>query len=203
MTDEPRVPISTSVRHVHLSRGHVAQLFGSGHELTVKSELSQPGQYACEETVMLVGPKGKIPKVRVLGPERSETQVEISRTDEFVLGIDAPIRPSGEIDGTPGLELVGPKGKVRLEHGVIQAQRHIHMSPADADRFGVRDKDWVMVRVGGERGIIFDDVLVRVNKDYRLDMHLDTDESNAADLHPGSWGTLLRGPTTVKPEPND
>ncbi len=203
MADEPRVPISTSVRHVHLSRAHVAELFGAGHELTVRSELSQPGQYACEETVTLVGPKGKLPKVRVLGPERTETQVEISRTDEFVLGIDAPIRASGELDGTPGLTLEGPAVSVELTRGVIQAQRHIHMSPEDATHFGVQDRDWVMVRVGGERGIIFDDVLVRVNAQYRLDMHLDADEANAADLHPGATGVVFKQPTVVKPEPND
>jgi propanediol utilization protein len=201
--DGLKIPISASVRHVHLSRQHVEALYGAGHKLTVKADLSQPGQFACEETVALIGPKGKVEKVRVLGPEREETQVEISRTDEFLLGIDAPIRPSGKLDGTPGLRLKGTAGEVELSHGVIQAQRHIHMSPADGDRFGVKDKDWVMVRVGGERGIIFDDVLVRVHKDYRLDMHLDTDEANAADLHPGSMGGLLKGPTQVRPEPED
>jgi propanediol utilization protein len=203
MASELLIPISASVRHVHLSREHVEALYGSGYQLTVKSNLSQPGQFACNETVTLVGPKSSIPNVRVLGPERKETQVEVSRTDEIALGIDAPIRPSGEIDGTPSLELAGPAGRVRLSRGVIQAQRHIHMSPDDAARFGVKDKDWVMVRVGGERGIIYDDVLVRVHKDYRLDMHLDTDEANAADLHPGSTGVLIKGATQVKPEPND
>ncbi len=203
MANDLTVPISTSVRHVHLSAAHVAELFGPGHVLTVKSELSQPGQYACEETVTLVGPRGKLPKVRVLGPERAETQVEISRTDEFALGLDAPIRASGELDGTPGLRLEGPSGAVELTRGVIQAQRHIHMSPEDAVRFGVTDRDWVMVRVGGERGIIFDDVLVRVSDRFRLDMHLDADEANAADLHPGATGTLFKHPTLVKPEPDD
>jgi propanediol utilization protein len=203
MEETLRIPISSSVRHIHLSQKHVEALYGPGHTLTPKADLSQPGQYACEEVLTLAGPKGQVPKVRVLGPVRDETQVEISRTDEFTLGIDAPIRPSGQIKGTPGLRLLGPKGEVNLEHGVIQAQRHIHMSPADAERFGVKDKDWVMVRVGGERGIVFDDVLVRVNKDYRLDMHLDTDEANAADLHPGSMGLLIKGPTVVKPEPED
>jgi propanediol utilization protein len=202
MADPLTIPISASVRHVHLSREHVEALFGPGHELTVKAELSQPGQYACQETVTLVGPKSSLPKVRVLGPVRKETQVEVSRTDEIALGIDAPIRASGELAGTPGLELVGPAGRVKLERGVIQAQRHIHMSPDDAARFGVQDRAFVMVRVGGERGIIYDDVLVRVHQDYRLDMHLDTDESNAADLHPGATGTLIQGPTMVKPEPN-
>lgn len=203
MSDTYRVPISASVRHVHLCRADVEALFGKGHQLTVKHDLSQPGQFACEEMVVLIGPKGRIPKVRVLGPERPETQVEISRTDEFILGIDAPIRASGDTKNTPGLRLEGPAGAVNLDHGVIQAQRHIHMSPQDAASFGVQDKDWVMVRVGGERGIVFDDVLVRVHKDYRLDMHLDTDESNAADLYPGATGWLIKGATMVKPEPND
>ncbi len=203
MDHQLRIPISASVRHVHLSREHVQALFGQGHQLTVKHELSQPGQFACEEMLVLVGPKGRIPKVRVLGPERPETQVEISRTDEFILGIDAPIRASGDTKGSPGLRLEGPAGAVDLDHGVIQAQRHIHMSPDDAQKFGVKDKDWVMVRVGGERGIVFDDVLVRVHKSYRLDMHLDTDESNAADLAPGATGWMIKGPTMVKPEPDD
>jgi propanediol utilization protein len=203
MANEPKVPINTSVRHVHLSREHVTDLFGADHQLTFRAELSQPGQFACEETVVLVGPKGEIPKVRVLGPERPETQVEISRTDEFVLGIDAPIRASGELNDTPGLELKGPRGSVELGRGVIQAQRHIHMSPEDAARFGVKDRAWVMVRVGGDRGIIFDDVLVRVSDRFRLDMHLDADEANAADLHPGATGILIKNPTLVEPEPDD
>jgi propanediol utilization protein len=203
MAEPLRIPISASVRHVHLSSEHLETLFGVGHALQVKAQLSQPGQYACEETVTLVGPKKSIPNVRVLGPVRPETQVEVSRTDELALGIDAPIRASGDLDETPGLELAGPSGRIQLTRGVIQAQRHIHMSPDDATRFGVQDRDWVMVRVGGERGIIYDDVLVRVRPDYRLDMHLDTDEANAADLQTGSFGTLIKGATTVRPEPDD
>ncbi len=203
MESRLEVPINASVRHVHLSTEHVSALFGSDHKLTIHSQLSQPGQYACEETVTLVGLKHSIPNVRILGPERKETQVEISRTDEFTLGIDAPVRASGELDGTPGLTLVGLYGKVELQRGVIRALRHIHMSPEDAVRFGVQDRDWAMVRVGGERGIIFDDVLVRVSPLFRLDMHVDTDEANAADLHPGAMGTLISQPTLVKPEPND
>lgn len=203
MTDELKIPINASVRHIHLSRAHVEALFGAGHQLTHRSDLSQPGQFACEETVDLIGPKKTIPRVRVLGPERKQTQVEVSRTDEFSLGVDAPIRPSGKLDGTPGLKLVGAAGEVELEQGVIQSARHIHMTPDDAARFGVDDRDWVMVRVGGERGIIFDDVLVRVSEKYALDMHLDTDEANAADLGPGAHGSLIKGPTSVKPEPQD
>lgn len=198
-----KIPINASVRHVHLSREHVQALFGSDHQLTPRADLSQPGQFACQEVVTLHGPKSSIAKVRVLGPERSVTQVEISRTDEFTLGIDAPVRASGQVEDTPGLRLEGSFGSVELSSGVIQAQRHIHMHPDDATELGVADRDWVMVRVGGERGIIFDDVLVRVNAKYKLDMHLDTDEANAADLQPGDQGTLLKGATTVRAEPND
>lgn len=203
MESRLNVPINASARHVHLSAEHVHALFGPDHRLTFRSALSQPGQFACEETVTLVGPKSSIPKVRILGPERNETQIEISRTDEFALGIDAPVRASGELTGTPGITIAGPAGQVTVDHGVIQALRHIHMSPEDAAGFDVQDKDWVMVRVGGDRGIIFDDVLVRVSSQFRLDMHLDTDEANAADLHPGAMGTIIKQPTVVKPEPND
>jgi propanediol utilization protein len=203
MPSTPPIPISISARHVHLTREHLEILFGAGAELTPLKELSQPGQYACREQVTLAGPRASIPDVRVLGPLRPETQVEISRTEERQLGIDAPIRASGDLGDSIGIELIGPVGRVRLARGVIQAKRHIHMSPSDAAVFGVQDKEWVMVRVGGERGIIFDDVLVRVHPDYRLDMHLDTDEANAADLQPGATGTLLKGPVTVQAEPND
>jgi propanediol utilization protein len=199
----PPIPLSVSARHVHLAREQVAALFGPGHELTRYKDLSQPGQFACNERVTLNGPRGSIADVRILGPVRAEAQVEISRTDERQLGIDAPIRASGDLAGSPGIELVGPAGRLQLERGVIQALRHIHMSPADAQLYGVRDKDWVMVRVGGERGLVFDDVLVRVHADYVLDMHLDTDEANAADLGPGASGTLLKGPATVQPQPRD
>ncbi len=203
MTSELRIPINISARHLHLSPEHVEALFGAGHQLTPMKDLTQPGQFACEERVTLVGPRGTIEGVRVLGPVRPETQVEISRTDERQLGIDAPIRASGELDDSIGLELRGPAGRVSIGRGVIQAKRHIHMSPDDAKRFGVQDKDWVMVRVGGERGIIFDDVLVRVSPKYVLDMHIDTDEANAADLQPGDTGLMLKGPTTVQAEPDD
>jgi propanediol utilization protein len=203
MSEELRIPISASGRHVHLCRKDVEAVFGVGHQLTPIKALSQPGQFACEETVNVCGPKGRIERVRVLGPERPETQLEISRTDEFKLGIDAPIRASGKIEDTPGIRLEGPEGTVDLERGVIQAARHIHMTPADANRLGVEDRQWVMVRVGGERGIIFDDVLVRVKESYVLDMHLDTDEANAADLGPDAWGVLIKGPTKVAPDPGD
>ena len=197
------IPINISVRHVHLSQEHLEALFGPGHELTARADLTQPGQYACEEAVTVIGPKSKMENVRIIGPVRGSTQVEISRTDEFALGIDAPIRASGKVADSPGLRLEGPGGAVDLAEGVIQAQRHIHMHPDDAVRFGVEDKQFVMVRVGGERGIVFDDVLVRVKDSYRLDLHLDTDEANAADLKPGATGTLITGATEVAPNPND
>ena len=203
MKDEEKVPISTSARHIHLTREHVDLLFGPGHRLTVKAPLSQPGQFACEETLTITGPKNHIQNVRILGPERKESQVEISKTDGFTLGIKAPVRASGDLEGSPGIKLTGPAGELELPMGVIEAQRHIHMSPEDAERFGVKDKDWVMVRVGGSRGIVFDDVLVRVSADYRFDMHIDTDEANAADIQQGSTGILIKGPAVVQPEPND
>jgi propanediol utilization protein len=199
----PPIPISVSARHIHLTRAHVEALFGPGHRLTVKAPLSQPGQFACEEQVAVVGPRGRLDKVRVLGPERPASQVEVSRTEERQLGIDAPVRASGDLAGSPGVRLEGPAGTVELPAGAIQAQRHIHMSPADAALYGLKDKDWVMVRVGGGRGLIFDDVLVRVHADFRLDMHVDTDEANAADLQPGATGTLIREATAVAPQPAD
>lgn len=197
------IPISISARHIHVSEADRDRLFGPGHRLTRKADLSQPGQFACEECVTLTGPRGSVRNVRILGPERKETQVEISRTDEIALGLDAPIRESGVLGGTPGIQVTGPAGSITLERGVIQAKRHIHMTPDDAARFGVNDKDFVMVRVPGERGIIFDDVLVRVSRSYRLDMHIDTDEANAADIHGDARGALIVGPMVVKPEPND
>ena len=184
------IPLSTSAHHVHLSRSDFEALFGPGRELTPRSELSQPGQFAAVETVNLVGPKGRVDKVRILGPFRKESQVEIARTEEFKLGIDAPIRESGDLAGTPGIVIEGEKGTIRLERGVICARRHIHMSPEEALRLGLRDKDVVLVRVKGGRELIFGDVLVRVNPAYRLDMHLDTDEANAAEITEGVVGYI-------------
>lgn len=182
------IPIGISAHHVHLTQEHVETLFGSGHELTFRGELSQPGQFACEEQVTLVGPRGTVERVRVLGPVRSATQVEISRTEEFKLGIDAPIRASGNVKGSPGLRLEGPAGCLELSEGAICAARHVHMSPEDALRFGVRDRGLISVRVEGGRGVSFRDVLVRVHPDFRLDMHVDTDEANAAELGPDAVG---------------
>lgn len=182
------VPVEISAHHVHLSDEHVQALFGSGHELTPYSDLSQPGQFACQERVDLVGPKDMVPKVRVLGPARKETQVEISMTEQFKLGISAPIRESGDLDDTPGVTLKGPKGTVVLEKGVICALRHVHMAPEDALRMGLRDKDIVRIRIKGNRELIFGDVLVRVNPQYRLAFHIDTDEGNAAGVATGAIG---------------
>jgi acetate kinase len=184
------IPIGVSAHHVHLSQGHLEQLFGAGHELTPIAPLSQPDQYACEEQLSLIGPKGRIERVRVLGPVRSQTQVEISRTEEFRLGIGAPVRMSGDLAGSPGLILEGPLGQLRLEEGVICAHRHIHMTPEDALRFGLRDQDVVRVRVEGERGMVFGDIVVRVSPKYSLEMHLDTDEANAAQISSGDVGYL-------------
>ncbi|MDW5298592.1 MAG: phosphate propanoyltransferase [Sedimentibacter sp.] len=181
-----KVTVGLSNKHVHLSKEHIDILFGEGHELTPIKDLSQPGQFACDEKVDLVGPKRTIKGVRILGPARKETQVEISLSDGFTLGLtEVPIRDSGKIEGTPGIKLVGPKGEVELEKGVIVASRHIHMHTTDAEKYGLKDKDIVSVKVGGPRGLIFENVLIRVNPEYALDMHLDVEEGNAAGLANG------------------
>ncbi len=184
------IPIEISAHHVHLSQADVEKLFGPGHTLTPEHELSQPGQFACAEKVHLVGPKGRIANVRVLGPTRKETQVEIAMTEQFKLGIQPPIRESGDLAGTPGITLEGPYGSALIERGVICAQRHIHMSPEDALRLRVRDKYVVRVRIEGARELIFGDVVVRVNPAYRLAMHIDTDEGNAASIQTGMVGYI-------------
>jgi acetate kinase len=165
-------------------------LFGAGKTMTPRSELSQPDQFAAVETVNLIGPKGRIERVRILGPARKESQVEISRTEQFKLGIDPPVRDSGDLEGTPGITIEGDAGTVKLDKGVICAKRHIHISPEEALNLGLRDKDVVMVKVKGVRELIFGDVLVRVNPKYRLDMHLDTDEANAAQISTGTFGYI-------------
>ncbi len=179
---QAKIPLEVSAHHVHLSAAHVALLFGEGHRLTPVSELSQPGQFACAEKVDLIGPKGTVKNVRVLGPDRAETQVEISMTEQFKLGIHPPIRESGDLAGTPGLRLAGPAGTVELDKGVICAMRHIHMSPHDALTMGLRDRYVVRVVVEGDRELVFGDVMVRVSPAYRLAMHIDTDEANAAGI---------------------
>jgi acetate kinase len=186
------IPVAISARHVHLTAATVAALFGPGQALRVRAPLAQPGQFAAEQTVTLIGPRGRIEGVRAVGPERGADQVEISRSDAMALGIEPPVRESGALQDTPGLRLEGPAGTVTLGHGVICAQRHIHMSPADADVLGLRDGASVEVGVSGHgRSLVFGDVRVRVAPDYRLELHLDTDEGNAAGLHPGDQGLLL------------
>ena len=180
-----KLPIALSNKHVHLSQGDIETLFGAGHQLTHFKPLSQPGQFACEEKVDLVGPKGTIKGVRVLGPARPATQVEISLADGFALGVKAPIKESGDIEGTPGLKLVGPAGEVELEKGVIVASRHIHMSLDDAAKFGVQDKQIVKVKTFGPRAIVFENVLVRANEKFALEMHVDIEEGNAAGVRNG------------------
>ncbi len=175
-----------SNRHVHLSREDLDLLFGRGYTLTPTKDLGQPGQFACKEMVTIVGPKGSIENVRILGPERKDTQIEISLTDAFKLGIMPPVRDSGDIEGTPGITIIGPNGKLEKEKGVIIAKRHVHMHPSDAEKFGVKDKDIVKVIVEkGDRKLIFDDVLIRVSEKFALEFHVDTDEANAALLKTG------------------
>ena len=186
------VLIETSARHVHVSRRVLNILFGEGYELTAKKDLSQPGQFACEERVQVIGPKNSFPAVSILGPVRPETQVELSAGDARSIGVKAPIRESGDLEGSAGCKLVGPKGEVELKDGVIIAKRHIHMTPEDAEKFGLSDKQVVSVKVDtAERSLIFGDVVVRVSPKYALAMHIDTDESNAAGCVPGLTGDIL------------
>jgi acetate kinase len=189
--EHKEIPVEVSAHHVHLSRDHVDALFGPAYELTHRADLSQPGQYASQETLNLVGPRGRVERVRILGPVRGRTQIEIAMTEEFRLGIKAPIRASGDLEGSPGVTLEGPVGALEIPEGVICAVRHIHMSPEDALSFGLKDRDSCMIRVEGERSLIFDDVLVRVNPDYALAMHIDTDEANAANVRTGMVGYLI------------
>lgn len=184
------IPIEVSAHHIHLAQEHVEALFGPGHQLTKHADLSQPGQYACKEQLAIVGPKGRIERVRVLGPARKATQVEIAMTEQFKLGIQPPIRESGDIEGSPGCTLEGSAGSVAIPKGVICALRHIHMTPGDALRYGLKDKCTVRVRVPGDRELIFGDVRIRVDASYALAMHIDTDEANAANLKNGAQGFI-------------
>ncbi|MTI49074.1 phosphate propanoyltransferase [Sporosalibacterium faouarense] len=187
-----KLPIALSNRHVHLSQEDIETLFGAGYELTKLKDLSQPGQFACEEKVDLVGPKRTIKGVRVLGPARGNTQVEVSLADGFILGLKPPVRDSGDLEGSPGSKLVGPKGEVELSNGVIAAARHIHMHTDDAEEFGVKDKDRVKIVISGERGLVFENVLVRVSPKYALEMHVDVDEGNAAGIRNGDMVELIK-----------
>ena len=187
-----KILVETSARHVHLSKDDLAKLFGEGAELTFKKALSQPGQFACEERVKLVGPKKEIANVIILGPVRPATQVELSYTDARTLGIDAPLRESGNVAGTPGLKLVGPAGEVDIAEGAIIAKRHIHMTPADAETYGVENGQIVSVKIESERSAVLGDVVVRVNPNFSLAMHIDTDEANAACAFGKCYGEIIK-----------
>ncbi len=184
--------IETSARHIHISENDFKILFGENAALTKKKDLSQPGQFACFEKLDIIGPKRTLKNVTILGPYRAQTQVELSLTDARNIGIAAPIRESGDLAGSGACRLAGPYGEIELSEGVIAAKRHIHMSPADAEEFGVKDKDIVNVKVASlERGLIFSNVVIRVSPNYALAMHIDTDEANAAGLN-GENGTIVR-----------
>ena len=190
-----RIPIAVSARHAHLSQATVDEVFGRGYRLRPRTWLSQSGQFAAQETVTVVGPSGAIDNVRVMGPPRARDQIELSRTDEIALGVEAPVRLSGDLAGTPGITIVGPAGRRVLQVGVISARRHIHMSPEDAARLGVQDGQAVEVRIDSEgRDLIFADVTVRIRPGFRLELHLDTDEANAAGVTAGAWAELLATP---------
>ena len=185
--DNGDIPVGVSNRHIHLTRADVDTLFGAGYELQPLKDLSQPGQYACKECLTIVGPSLRpIENVRVLGPLRKATQVEISRTDSFTLKVKPPVRESGKLDGSAAITIIGPKGVITIPQGCIIANRHIHMSPADGERFGVKDGDYVTVDAGGARRTRFFDVQVRVNDAFRLEMHVDTDDANAAGIGNGA-----------------
>jgi putative phosphotransacetylase len=186
-----QVPVGISARHIHLSPEHIEELFGAGYRLKEFKPLSQPGQFAAEEQVTIEGPKGRFDKVRILGPARGKTQIEISRTDAFQLGVNPPVRESGNIAGTPGLRVRGPAGEIELQEGVIVAARHIHFHTDDAAKWGIKDKQKLRVRLSGERPLIFEDVIARVSDNYALDMHIDTDEGNAAGVKTGDTAVIL------------
>lgn len=181
--DMNEIPVGVSNRHVHLSQADLNSLFGEGYQMTKMKDLSQPGQYACKETITVCGPKGAIEKVRILGPIRSKTQVEVMTGDSFKLGVVSEVRLSGDLHGTPGITLIGPKGSVQITEGLVVAQRHIHMTPEDAQHFGVHDGQMVSIQVGGIRGGIYNNVAVRANDTSVLECHIDTEEANAMNLN--------------------
>ena len=188
-----KILVETSARHVHVTEETLKILFGEGHQLTHKKDLSQPGQFACEERVTVVGPKKSLERVSILGPVRKADQVELSLTDARSIGVTAPIRESGDVAGSGACKLVGPCGEVELKEGVIVAKRHIHATPEDAEALGVKDKDVVSVKIDTEgRSLIFGDVVVRVSPKFALAMHIDTDESNAAGCGREVYGEIVK-----------
>ena len=186
-----QVPVGISVRHIHLSRTDVDRLYGRNYQLTPKKKLSQPGQYACEECLDVIGPKGELKRVRILGPERSATQVELAQTDCRNIGVEAPVRSSGHIAGTPGIRLRGPLGEIGIKEGVIIADRHLHMSETEAASFGLKDGDHVRIRIDGCKPGVMGGVLVRAGRAHALDLHIDTDDGNAFLLKQGQLVTVL------------
>ena len=189
---EKKVLVETSARHVHVTKETLEILFGEGYELTVKKELSQPGQFASNERVAVVGPKGSFPAVSILGPVRPANQVERSLTDARSIGVTAPIRESGDIGGSGACKLVGPKGEIEIDCGVIAAKRHIHATPEDAEKYGLEDKQVVSVKIDSDgRSLVFGDVVVRVSPKFSLAMPIDTDESNASGATPGLMGEII------------
>lgn len=188
---ERKIIVEMSARHVHVTERDLETLFGKGASLTPKRELSQPGQYLCEERVDLIGPKKTIANVSILGPTRPETQVEVSLTDARTLGVEAPIRMSGDVKGSGAVTIKGPAGEVTLTEGVIAAKRHIHMTPDDAEKMNLKDGQTVSVKIGGERGLVFDETVLRVSKKFATAMHIDTDEANAVALPRDAVGFIL------------
>ena len=179
----PNLVVNVSARHMHISRAHLAALFGPDAELTVYRWLYQPGEFAAEQTVTIIGPRRRmIDRVRILGPVRERSQVELSFTDSIALGVDAPLRPSGQIEGTPGCLVMGPQGTIELAEGVIRAERHVHMTPADAETYGLQDRQYVRLRIDSDCAVVFERVLCRVSPNVLLEVHVDTDEGNACDL---------------------
>lgn len=187
----PSIPVGVSNRHVHLSLEHLEALFGAGYRLKPLRELSQKGQYAAQETVTLIGPKGSFPQTRILGPSRGATQVEISRSDGYKLGVSPSLRLSGDIHGTPGIQLKGPAGSIFLQEGLIVARNHVHLSPEEASNLGVEQGDRLILQTFGERPVIFPDVIARVSPHYSLDFHVDLDEANAAFVNTGDTVQLV------------
>ncbi|MTV48650.1 phosphate propanoyltransferase [Heliobacillus mobilis] len=197
-----QVPVGVSNRHIHLSQEDVDTLFGAGYQLSEMKPLCQPGQFACKEVLTVAGVKGVLSNVRVLGPTRKQTQVEISRTDSFTLGVQPPVRDSGDLKDTPGCVLIGPKGSVILKEGVILACRHLHIHSKDAEALAIKDKERITVSFGGERSVIFQNVLARVGDAMALEFHLDTDEANACMIKSGDVAYLIakeESGTEVKP----
>lgn len=186
-----KVPVGISNRHLHLSEADLHKLFGEGAKLTVKKDLSQKEQFACEEVVNLIGPKGSLNNVRVLGPTRKQTQIEVSNTDARALGLEPPVRDSGDLKESTPIKIVGPKGELNLTEGCIVAKRHVHMNDEDAAKLGLKDKQIVKVSVKGNRGLVFEEVLIRVHPTFVLEMHIDTDEANACGLKNGELVYVL------------